>query len=130
MANMTSAEVTAPKQRVIGRPFAKGVSGNPAGRPVGSRNRLADSFVQDLATAWNQFGEVALKRCAQETPDKFVKIVADLMPANVNLSVSVDAVAFADRFKAAAELLGHPIEQPRQVGKALPGRVIEHRDAS
>lgn len=32
----TSAEVTAKKQRVIGKPFPKGVSGNPNGRPVGS----------------------------------------------------------------------------------------------
>jgi hypothetical protein len=32
------AETTAPKQRV-GRPFAKGQSGNPNGRPVGARNR-------------------------------------------------------------------------------------------
>ena len=31
-----SAEITAPKQHVIGRPFVKGVSGNPNGRPVGS----------------------------------------------------------------------------------------------
>jgi hypothetical protein len=32
----TSAEITAKKQRVIGKPFPKGVSGNPDGRPVGS----------------------------------------------------------------------------------------------
>jgi len=30
---------TRPKQRLRGRPFAKGRSGNPAGRPRGSRNR-------------------------------------------------------------------------------------------
>jgi Family of unknown function (DUF5681) len=32
-----TAETTAPKQR--GRPFPKGRSGNPNGRPVGARNR-------------------------------------------------------------------------------------------
>ncbi len=32
-----AAETTAPKQR--GRPFQKGSSGNPQGRPPGARNR-------------------------------------------------------------------------------------------
>ena len=31
-----NADVTAKKERVIGTPFPKGVSGNPAGRPKGS----------------------------------------------------------------------------------------------
>jgi hypothetical protein len=34
-----SAETTVPKQR--GKPFPKGTSGNPAGRPVGARNKTS-----------------------------------------------------------------------------------------
>ena len=34
---MTAAENTVPKQR--GRPFSKGASGNPSGRPAGARNK-------------------------------------------------------------------------------------------
>jgi hypothetical protein len=45
--------------------FLSGCKPGP-GRQVGSRNRLADAFVQDLAAAWNQFGEVALRRCAED----------------------------------------------------------------
>ena len=33
------ADTTTSKQRVVGRPFPKGVSGNPAGRPKGSRHK-------------------------------------------------------------------------------------------
>jgi hypothetical protein len=128
VGRMSAAEPTAPKQRVIGKPFAPGQSGNPNGRPRGRRNRLADNFVADLAAAWNEYGEIALKRCAEETPDKFCKIVADLMPRDVNLNVALDATAFADRLAQAAALLGHEIDPPRRIRPALPGqpRVIEH----
>lgn len=38
MEEVKNAELTAPKQqnRVVGKPFPKGVSGNPKGRPKGS----------------------------------------------------------------------------------------------
>jgi hypothetical protein len=107
--------------------FKPGQSGNPAGRQRGSRNRLADNFVADLAAAWNEHGEAALKACALEHPEKFCRIVADLMPRDVNLNVAVDAVAFADRFALASELLGHDIDPPHRPRKQLQNqKVIEH----
>jgi hypothetical protein len=39
---------TAPKERVIGRPFEPGQSGNPNGRPKGARNKLGEDFIQAL----------------------------------------------------------------------------------
>lgn len=45
-----TAKTTPPKQR--GRPFAPGVSANPAGRPVGARNKstmLAEKLINDDA---------------------------------------------------------------------------------
>lgn len=43
---MTAAETSAPHQRVRGRPFRKGVSGNPAGRPPGSRQTVASMLAR------------------------------------------------------------------------------------
>jgi hypothetical protein len=124
----TSAEPAAPQQRrVTGRPFPKGVSGNPHGRAKGSRNRLADAFVGDLVHAWSEYGETALARCAQEEPATFVKVIASLMPKTLDLNVMINPADFASRFEQAAELLGLQLGQshPR---KALPGRTINHAD--
>jgi hypothetical protein len=122
------AETTAPQQpRVIGRPFPRGVSGNPMGRPVGSKNKLQEQFLLDLSDAWREYGVEALRKCATQEPSVFVKTIAGLLPRDVSLSVGIDAVAFATSFQQAMEVLG--IEQPVK-RRRLPGRkqieVIEH----
>ena len=52
---MADADDTAPKQR--GRPFSKGASGNPSGRPRGSRNATTlalESLLDGQASALTQ----------------------------------------------------------------------------
>ena len=102
-----TAEPTAPQQRVIGRPFQPGQSGNPAGRVKGSRNRLADSFISDLRDIWEAHGIQALEKCAIEQPEVLIKVVAGLMPRDLNINMSIDPVEFAGRFRSALEMLGN-----------------------
>lgn len=120
---MSNAELAAPKQRVIGRPFQPGQSGNPAGRPKGGRNRLAESFVQDLAACWERRGVAALEECPAEV---LIKVIASLLPKTVDLNMSLNVSDFADKFRMACAMLGNE-PAPRQIRKPLPGqRVIEH----
>jgi hypothetical protein len=124
---MSNAEPTAPKQRVIGVPFKPGQSGNPAGRPKSSRNRLSEDFVRDLSDAWQRHGVQALDTVAIDDPSTFVRVIAQLMPRDVNLSVAIDPTAFAARFNTALELLGNDPEPPRQRRSLrAPLKVIEH----
>ena len=60
--------------------FKPGQSGNPRGRPPGSRNKLSEDFFRDLCDAWQVFGKPALETMAMLYPVEFVRMVASLMP--------------------------------------------------
>jgi hypothetical protein len=65
-----------------------GQSGNLAGRPKGSRNKLAESFVQDVYDAWQQQGAAAVERAIASDPMGFCKMVAGLLPKDVHIKHS------------------------------------------
>jgi hypothetical protein len=70
---------------------------------------------------------VALQRCAEEEPAQFVRVVASLMPKDINLNVAVDVADFATKFRTACAMLGNT--EPSRLRRPLPGqRVIEHDD--
>jgi hypothetical protein len=84
------AVVTAPKQRVIGRPFEKGQSGNPAGRPKSARSRHSENFLASFANDFEEHGAQVIAQVRRETPAIYLKIAADLLPKESVLDVNVD----------------------------------------
>jgi Family of unknown function (DUF5681) len=116
---MSDAEATPEKHRIIGVPWKPGQSGNPAGRPRGSRGKLSEDFLADLHEAWQQHGPDALVRCAEQRPDAFCKLIADLLPRNVSVDVAhtVDAAGFVEQFRHAVALL-HNQPMPKTIEHA------------
>jgi hypothetical protein len=86
--------------------FQPGNNGGP-GRKPGSRNALGQAFLEDLRDAWERHGAMALARCAVDEPAQFVRVVAGLLPRDVNLNVAIDATEFAAKFKQAVAMLGN-----------------------
>ena len=72
-----SSDSTVPKQLT---PWAPGQSGNPAGRPKGSRNKLAEAFTSDLLAHWEKVGPEAIERAYEESAVQYMRIIAQVVP--------------------------------------------------
>ena len=76
--------------------FKPGQSGNPKGRPQGSRNKLSEEFFRDLCDAWQAFGKPALMTAAWTHPVEFVRVIASLMPRELEATTPVTPERMSD----------------------------------
>ena len=93
---------TVPKQL---KPWKPGQSGNPSGRPKGARTKLSNDFFEDVLAVWQTQGRAAVEKTASEHPEKFLTVVAGLVPKQVEVDASDAAVDFAKGLHAVAEFL-------------------------
>ena len=71
-------------------PFEPGQSGNPAGRPKGSRNKLGEAFISALHDDFVEHGPQTIARVREEKPAEYVKVCASLLPKELKVSTEVD----------------------------------------
>lgn len=60
---------------------------NPRGRPRGSRSKLGEAFVADLYDHWQEHGASVIERVATERPDAYLRVIAQILPKDVNINV-------------------------------------------
>jgi hypothetical protein len=60
-------------------------TGNRAGRPKGSRNKLSEDFISELAAKFEAQGPAVIDRVIEESPAKFLQMVADLVPKDFHI---------------------------------------------
>ena len=62
---------------------------NCGGRPKGERNRLAESFFQDLNEVWQKRGRTALEKLIEQDPVTFARLIGSLMPKQATSAILV-----------------------------------------
>src|SRR5690242_22078 len=59
---------TPQKHRNLREPWKQGQSGNPHGRPKGSKNKLSEIFIGDLYSASHEHGRAAIDAMIDKNP--------------------------------------------------------------
>jgi hypothetical protein len=73
----------------VGKPtrWPPGQSGNPAGKPPGTRTAFSQGFIRDFALVWTEEGLEAVRKVAKKSPEAFVAIAARICPNDVRLTL-------------------------------------------
>jgi hypothetical protein len=101
MPETAVAERTAPKELLV-HSWKPGQSGNPAGRPKGARHKLGEAFIEALHDDFQTEGVEAIRKVRAEKPDQYLKVIASIIPQEVNHKVDdlndglTDAELFAE----------------------------------
>ena len=73
-----------------------GQSGNPNGRPKGSRNKFSETFLADFLATWEAHGKAVLEHVATNYPSVFLRVAAQVMPKDLNVDVSRQSKGASD----------------------------------
>lgn len=128
---------------VSGRPFKPGQSGNPAGRKLGSRNKLSELFVAAMRDDFAQNGPSAIAALRERDPNAYLTAIRSMVPSHVIAesadklpAVNLDELSDGE-WAAAADADGNPhdhaMRQARRnkaMGMVLDGKAASVWDAT
>jgi hypothetical protein len=83
----TQSEALSSRERQLRglRPWQAGQSGNPKGRPKGSRHKLGEDFLAAMVADFEEHGPATIVKVREERPADYLKIVASILPKELNV---------------------------------------------
>ena len=89
--------------------FKPGQSGNPKGRKKGSKNKLTKAYLTDIYEDYAEHGKGVIKRLREKDPGLYLRLVAQLIPKNLDVShsgnISIQVVNYEDDDNLESELI-------------------------
>lgn len=80
------------------------------GRPKGSRNDLVEYFIRDVCEDWQKHGAAVIIQVRESSPVDYLKVVAGLLPKDIDVNLNVNHVVLADLPTAEEWAAEHCIE--------------------
>lgn len=108
------------------RPWRPGQSGNPGGKPVGTRNRITKKFLEALADDFEAHGRDAIAAAREKDPVGYMRAIVALCPHEMIIERPIDGLTddeLADIIEAlrAARGQGDGDTAPPGGGAGTPG---------
>ena len=100
----TTAQYSGP-ERLADHAWKPGQSGNPAGRPKGTKHKIQEAFLEDVLAEWRESGKTAIKEASEKYPLGFCQMVAGLLPKEAKVEMdAADSFINLWRMVASGEL--------------------------
>ena len=117
-----------PSKHVNGRMWPPGVSGNPNGRPLGSRTVFSQGFLKDLAGVWASHGKETMIKTAQDNPGVFFATCARLIGPEVKLTIeqTLPGNLSMEDWQVMREIVAAVRQAIPDANPKPPGAVLEH----
>lgn len=94
-----------------------GKSGNPTGRPKGSRTKLMEAFVSKLQADFVEHGARVIAQVRAEKPDQYLKVIASIMPKQLNVNTNAIGDMSDDELEATLAAIQSIARQLRPVAE-------------
>ena len=108
--------------------MAAGQSGNPAGKPPGTRTAFSQGFIRDFALVWAEEGLKAVRKVAKKSPEAFVAIAARICPNDVRLTLeqAIPGGMSLEDYSLMREVIAAIREGLPEADQLQPGQVFQH----
>lgn len=81
------------KKPPVEHQFKPGNNANPGGKPIAARQALNAAFVKALSKSFDEGGYEAIKRAQEEDPIGYVRVLAGLLPKEIEVKNSLDEIS-------------------------------------
>jgi len=76
--------------------FLQGSTGNPNGRPRGSRNKLAGALIDALHEDFEKHGVAAIQKVREEDPAAYLRTICAVLPKDLEMTLTINHELFVE----------------------------------